>query len=404
MTAPEEAELERRARTDATLRDAWEGLQAHAADDHAPHLERMIVRARPTATRRTLFRRYAAAATVLVLLGMAVLLLPRYFTGAEEAPLAMETEAVEESESFPINPSPALPAPKVSATPLPGEPADANASAPAARVAPEAPAVESEDLAATDQATDPKEVPTPRALRKTEPPVEEEDVNRNTVPAPKLQSAPAPLQAPPAVRSLPNRAQTVSGRVTDEDGAPIREAQVKRRGLPTGTTTDSTGRFELPFDATLDQIVITYPGYEEETIEVVDTAALLQISLTETPPRARFQGWSETAAVTRVPLDDDWRNRPQARPVEGYRELRARIENDRPEEVPPGKVRVNFLVGADGSLSDFRFRGRPDRATMDYVGNALVETSTWEVVKTPAGEGTGDPIAPVRVYLTLRFE
>ena len=404
MTAPEEAELERRARTDPDLREAWEGLQAHVADDHAPHLARMVARARPTATRRTLFRRYAAAATVLVLLGIAVLLLPRYFTGAEEAPLAMETDAAEEPESFPSNPSPALPAPKVSETVPPEEPADASASAPAARVASAPPAVESEEVALNDAEANTEGEAAPRVLRKTEPPPVEEDVDRNAVPAPPLQAEPVPLPATPAAASLANRTQTVTGRVTDEDGAPITEAQVKRRGLPTGTTTDSTGRFALPYDATLDQIVITYPGYEEETIDVVDTAALMQISLTETPTRARFQGWTETASVTRVPLDDDLRNRPQARPVEGYRELRTRIENERPEGLPAGKVRVNFLVNPDGSLSDFRFRGRPDRATMDYVGNALVETSTWEVVKTPAGEGTGDPIAPVRVYLTLRFE
>jgi hypothetical protein len=71
------------------------------------------------------------------------------------------------------------------------------------------------------------------------------------------------------------------------------------------------------------------------------------------------------------------------------------MEANRPEGVPNGKVKVSFLVNLDGSLTDFRFRGRPDSLTMEYVGRTLVETSTWNVVK---GE------KPVRVHFKLRFE
>ena len=392
MTAPEEAELERRARTDAALREAWAGLQDHSVEDHAPRLDRMLARARPVATRRSLFRRYAAAATVLVLLGIAALLLPRYFTEAGQAPIAMELESVEDAAPPETVRSPAPPAPKSTEPATLSVPSDAASPEPTARRQTVRPSVEAQ------QNTPPpavEEETAPRVMRKPEAPAANEISSRPSVPAPELSDASAAIEPPrPAVR-LPKLPQTVTGRITDEDGTPLPAADVKRRGLPTGTTTDSSGRFTLPFDATLDQLVITHPEYEEETIDVVDTSALMQISLSEKPARTRYQGWSETAAVTRVPLDNDRITRPQARPEEGYRELRRRIEENRPQEIPIGRVKVDFLVNADGSLSDFRFRGQPDRATMDYVGNALVESSTWEVVR---GE------APVRVYFTLRFE
>ncbi|WP_116106849.1 carboxypeptidase-like regulatory domain-containing protein [Lewinella sp. IMCC34191] len=393
ITAPEEAELERRARTDPELREALAGLEEYPAEDHAAHVRSMNGRVKPSASRRSLFSRYAAAASILVLLGIAILVLPRYF-GEPDAPVAMERESPAPSPT----PKSTLPAPP-----------------------PPSPAAEADEAVTASRKVTPESEPEPAAKEEV---VEEEvlmddmeDVQESAAegaPAPQARRATtAPVLPPP--RPLGNRAvrsrvaaapapQTVSGRVTDADGEPIANAEVRRLGLPLGTTTDSLGNFSLPADVTLNQIEVIHPDYEEETVEVFDTSALLQISLNEVTRRARSELWMETASVVNVPLDDDLTTRPEARPEDGYRQLRNRIEADRPDGLPPGKVRVSFLVHPDGSLSDFRFRGQPDKATMDYVGNALVESSTWQVVKPDSGEGTPDPIAPVRVYFTLRFE
>ncbi|MBB4080058.1 hypothetical protein GGR28_002688 [Lewinella aquimaris] len=84
----------------------------------------------------------------------------------------------------------------------------------------------------------------------------------------------------------------------------------------------------------------------------------------------------------------------RARPAEGYPTLRERIVTERPDDLPTGEVRVEFLVNPDGSLSDLRFPDEPGEPTVNYVTKALVE-STWESL---------DRSGPVRVYLTLQFE
>ncbi|MGB3801816.1 MAG: carboxypeptidase-like regulatory domain-containing protein [Lewinella sp.] len=396
ITAPEEAELERRARTDAGLKQALTGLQDHPAENHASIVQSMTERARPGATRRSLFTRYAAAATVLVLLGIAALLLPRYFDQTDR-PIAQEQAPP------PRQPAPAAAPESVSPAPPPPAPI---APTEAARTTAEEPALAKvPDAAGLSKVVEDDAV----VLQDAEVAGEFESSGVTVQQARRQVTAPVlPPPQPLADHAVASRAaaapESVSGRVTDEDGNPIADAEVRRVGLPFGTTTDSLGNFQLPADVTLNQIEVSHPGYEEEILEVFDTAALLQISMNELVQRARFQPWTETAAVSNVPLEADRTARAQARPEEGYRQLRTRIEEERPDNLPAGRVKVSFLVNEDGSLSDFRFRGQPGRATMDYVGNALVESSTWEVVKSASGGGARDPIAPVRVYFTLRFE
>ncbi len=376
ITAPEEAELERRATQDEGLRDALAGLQQAPATDHHARVTAMVGRARPAAVvRRIPLARYAAAATVLVLLAVAALLLPRYL-GEGEAVVAMTEVAAAEDPPEYRAPVPASPAP---APRRPDEGVETAAAELEAAV-PEPEEAAGQDLPATTAQQD-----APMAFRR-----------EVTPPPPELAAPPPP--PPPVLRKSRMIVPTVrpfTGRVTDDDGTPLAGAEVRRVGQALGVETDSSGTFTLPYDQTLTQLVVTREGYEVETVEVFDTSSTLQISLNEVPKREARQLWMENAARTRLNLDPVVPPRAQARPGEGYRELRDRIEADRPGGLPAGKVRVSFLVGTDGSLSDFRFRGNPDQATMDYVGTTLVESSSWEVVQ---GE------APVRVYFNLRFE
>ena len=396
LTAPEEAELERRAARDPELAAAYTALLAAPEADHASHLAAMRRRARPAAARRALLPRYAAAAAAVLLLGLAVAFLPRLLA-PREADLAMERSetdvpapTTDSRESTAPASTPPAPPP---AAPQAGEPAPAS-SEPATTMASRA-ANEIVEPAATEAEADfaDAEAANTTTVRRVPPPA----------PALEAPSVRPRLRTPsPALRKLASF--SVSGRVSNEDGEPIAGAAIRRTGVPTGPETDSSGRFSLPYDATLNQIEVSHPGYETETVDVFDTTAQLQITLTElvdAPTRAR---WRENADRALLGLPPAPRERAEVRPVEGYRALRDRLERERPDSLAGVRVRVSFEVDADGNLSEFRFRGTDDRAVMDYVGNTLVETSTWQVVKSASGEASPDPIEPVRVYFTLRFE
>lgn len=395
LTAPQEAELERRARTDPALREALDSLQNEPEADHATALDRMLSRSRPVAVRRRLAPRLAVAASLLVLIAFAAFLLPRYLSDPPPS-IAMEGVRVQEPEDTRTTPPPSAPAlpppPAPQAKELSGrQSAEAGSPESAAQAEPESMA----EVIVTDTAT--QEMDARLANRSAS--------TSNRVPTP---PPPAPIldlpptEPQPSVRSRTaaaaarrRPAQVIVGRVSSEDGTPIGQAEIRRTGQPMGTVTDTSGAFVLPYDATLNQLVVSYPGYEDETVDVFDTSALLQISLTKIVESAARESWRENADRALLGLPPSPIVRPEALPAEGYRELRARIEDNRPDSLAAGRFRVSFLVDADGSLSDFRFRGTDDPAVMDYVGNTLVETSAWQVVQ---GE------APVRVYFTLRFE
>lgn len=334
----------------------------------------MISRAIPTAVRRSLFTRYAAAATVLVLLGIAALLLPRYFGGSEKA-VAMEMQQGAQPPTI-------APQPKSSeAVTTRSAPVEVTAQPPPAvtqveKEAPkELPSGKIEDLAVAEERNTPEEVaPLPLAARATT------DAGMNV-----MSSRSRALSQPP---------QTLRGRVTTEDGRPIAGATINRQGMPLEVTTDSSGQFMLSHDATLSELQIRHPAFEDESLTLIDPQEFIQISLSEKVSDQRMDRFKQAVARQQAGLAPAPAERGGARPVGGLSALREKLENGRPATLPSGKVRVNFLVALDGTLSDFRFRGQPDRQTMDYVGSALVESSTWNVVG-----GT----APVRVYLKLRF-
>ena len=383
LTAPEEAELERRATTDEGLREALFGYRQSPAQDHQTHIVAMVQRAQPAAVRRPLMR-YAAAATILVLLGIATLSLPRYFNRPEE--VAMEPPPVESQELPPARPAEPLTAPPPANTaPAPRRPNEAptvtSAEPPREEEATEATAAAAAELADEVMAEN-KILPPPAVLR-----------------APILLDEGADLRLRSSSVSPP-----VRGRVTTEDGRPLPGATILRPGMATGEVTDSSGAFVLPYDATLRTFTVTRPGYEAEEVEVIDPTEPIQLSLTEVPDTKAQDRWLENAARQQVDIEPLLPQRTRARPTEGLQSLKARIERDRPAQVPAGRVRVSFLVHPDGSLSDFRFRGRPGEATMEYVGTTLVESSVWEVEGASAGDGGADVGRPVRVYLKLRFD
>lgn len=434
ITAPQEAELERRAAEDPVLAEALEGLFAFPEEDHGQRVQQMMaqvaaekegggaqVQGERQKGKVRPIGRYLAAASVLLLLAVAVFLLPR-FTGGTSADLAMKQEApVEVAEPAPEGQAEGAELDQQSLDYTLSEDAELEA-------APERTPV------ASSTPPPPVATPTPAAKEEVAPPVivpqpepeivetaEEDVVLEETAGAPPPPPV-APLEtdrteAERLAREAAERAATerrkrdersrpqtpapaaaaageptiVSGRITNEKGDPIIGALVRLPGLPIGERTDTNGIFRLDIDATTSRIDISHPDYEAESFDIRNQLDDIQLSL-EDKEKKDYQNWTDAWAATKIPIS----NEPgYALPEEGYTALRKRIEANRPEGIPAGKVKLSFTVNPDGTLEDFVFKGRPSQETMDYVGGTIARTSIWNVMK-------GDK--PVRVYFKVVFE
>ena len=437
LTAPEEAELERRARTDEPLAEAMRGLSAYPAADHEARVASMLKRAR-TQVRggaeeasvkplRRAYARYAAAATVLLLLLAGTMWLVPTLLESERGEIAMSTpqeapEATAPAETAPLPENP--PADTEAPAPLP----KATVSSPAPVSAPPhpRPRPEKEISVAPDPAAKAKAEATAKAkeLREqsarrraplsagegeltasAEDEAISEEISAEGAPPPPPPLAPAPAAAPAPLASAPdllreknrptddaaNTGAFLEGRITNENGMPVFSALVRLPGLPLGERTDSNGYFRIPADAVATRLEVSHPDYESETVALRNRPENLQVSLDRKEWQAERPRMMDGAARSVITLNE---TPGYAAPLEGYAALRKRLEANRPPGVPKGKVKFSFTVNTDGTLTDFEFRGRPDRATMDYIGETIVKTSVWEIMQ-------GDE--PVRVYFKVVF-
>lgn len=437
ITAPQEAELERRAEEDPVLAEALEGLFAFPEAEHANRVGDMLARTqaavsnpfgvpgeRQGAKIRSLSR-YAAVASVLLLLAVTLFFLPPFSgSGAEDLAMKQDAPAPKADPTTEVVPTPEENATLESTTIATPEQAEA------------APVAEQrmEELVSADQ-PDPAPAPSASPVDRSEPaavsvspPVEAAPAAPEPVafiaedepPATTTPTAPvAPLvderieaerlarqAAEQAAEERRKRAaderkrmqmskrqgNTISGRITNERGAPIIGALVRLPGLPIGERTDTNGVFQLDVDATASRIDISHPEYEEESFDLRNQGDDVQISLEDREEKKDYQSWTDSWAATKIPISTE---PGYALPEEGYGALRKRIEDNRPDNVPLGKVKLSFTVNPDGTLEDFVFKGRPSQETMDYVGGIIAGTSIWEVRK-------GDK--PVRVYFKVVFE
>lgn len=434
ITAPQEAEMERRAASDPVLADALAGLMDFPEEDHAVNVEAMMagvlkkVQAGPQVQGKVKeakvrpLGRYLAAASVLLLLTVAVFLLPQFNNSSEE--LAMKTEAPASA-----------PAPAPVPTPQAGNDqelsielapaAEADAKAEPTSPAPPSPTLDPRprpEAAATAApvaaAPAPPAITVPGALAdEVEIAEEMEDVAFEALPAPvqpiakdeagirveaernasetanqaarKKRERPNDLANGALIRRTPNK---LIGRITDENGEPIIDALIRLPGLPLGERTDTNGIFLLNTDATTSIINISHPDYEDESLDISNRREDIQITLEE-KDQLDYRAWTDSWSAVTIPVGPELPG--YALPEEGYNALRERIEAGRPDSVALGKVKLSFLVNPDGTLEDFVFRGQPSQETMDYIGGVIARTSIWEVMR---GEEA------VRVYFKVVFE
>ncbi|RYF57045.1 MAG: TonB-dependent receptor, partial [Cytophagaceae bacterium] len=85
-----------------------------------------------------------------------------------------------------------------------------------------------------------------------------------------------------AVDSVTNVNTTVQGRISETlhgKPAPLTGATVLWLGTSTGTVTDSTGGFQLATHPSVNQLVISYVGYQADTLLVIDPTISLNVTL-----------------------------------------------------------------------------------------------------------------------------
>ncbi len=107
----------------------------------------------------------------------------------------------------------------------------------------------------------PQTVATPAAAAQAAAPASPDPVAPAAAPEPA--AAPAPEAPAPAVAAN----QTLTGRITDENGKPLVGATVFLRGAGRGTSTDADGNYSMEVPAGDNKLVFGYGGYVDEEVE-----------------------------------------------------------------------------------------------------------------------------------------
>lgn len=429
----EEAELERHAQSDDFLAEAIEGIRAQPAADHADAIARMRSKLPQgnAAVRPLGWFRIAAAASVLLLVGASLLLLPRLLDSSV-ASVAMQEALIESTDEVTAptaSEAAALdavaPTETAVATTLSSPAKSANQAAePAARAKelppPSSPKVRAAETAggsvasaatAEREATKAKmkqqvnaapvispsiPVPTKSNISSSSSPAEDMVIVEEVAEARVLPLAPPTVtgQRFKETEILSAGLRKISGYVTDENDQPIAKANVTLPGQPLGESTNAEGYFELIADNTVRQINVIHSGYQSAEVMLPSGEKEVQVNLETIRPASeaeddwQFQGAISTYYPNQTPSS--------AALSEGtIRELRTAIIANKPANLGVGKVRVSFSVQKDGLLTNFSLGGRSSEALQAYVRKYLQQNSRWELIR---GE------EPSRIYLVFNFE
>ncbi|WP_420460748.1 SusC/RagA family TonB-linked outer membrane protein [Neolewinella sp.] len=77
------------------------------------------------------------------------------------------------------------------------------------------------------------------------------------------------------------QAQAITGKIIDDDGTPLIGASVLVEGTTTGTVTDIDGVFTLTVPEGGDRLIISYTGFETQTVELTDPDDDYEITLSD---------------------------------------------------------------------------------------------------------------------------
>jgi hypothetical protein len=168
------------------------------------------------------------------------------------------------------------------------------------------------------------------------------------------------------VTVTPSDSKTVTGVVMGSDGQPITGATVKVVGKLFGVVTDVNGKFALPDVSKNQTLAVNYIGYNSKKVKV-DGEDSLNISL-----QPASSSLNEVVAVRKADNNDVAAE--DAHPQDGWHAYDEYLKkNGQSPDGKTGKVKVSFMVAADGSLSQFKITkslsDAADKKAIDLITN-----------------------------------
>ncbi|MFN8354351.1 MAG: TonB family protein [Spirosomataceae bacterium] len=201
---------------------------------------------------------------------------------------------------------------------------------------------------------------------------------------PKPSAAPPAAAAPMLSKTLVAKPQLDSmlvGQVVNEQGIPLAGVTVMLKGSTRGTATDAEGKFRLSKYNVGDKLMLNFIGYEgaEKAVNQSDlgkimlkpdTKALSEVVVTSTDKTSKKEalGASDMAMMNlpQEPADFD-----------KYLVNNLKKPTQAVEKGVSGEVFVEFMVNADGSLSDFKIIGSVGAGCDEEAIRLLKEGPRW---------------------------
>jgi len=170
--------------------------------------------------------------------------------------------------------------------------------------------------------------------------------------------------------------KVINGRViSKDDGLPIPGATVRVKGTSTGAVTDVNGRFTLPADNNGSNLVVGYIGYQTQEINAGSRDSMKTISLqpnnnslaevviTNYNPKSNAE---EPAAIN-------------AHPKAGWGSFKKYLkENAHSPDGKTGVVKLSFMVGNNGVISDIRITKGLSQATDQAAIDLINDGPDWD--------------------------
>jgi outer membrane biosynthesis protein TonB len=181
--------------------------------------------------------------------------------------------------------------------------------------------------------------------------------------------------------------------VTDAEGYPLIGANIQAPGTSRGAVSDLDGFFQLAVDSSQQFLQVAYLGYEAQQA-AIPAEGMLRIVMEE--DGEALEEVVVTGYARQANEEDDATYLPlNARPVNGFQDLRDYLALRVPPGLARGKVRLQFTVYPDGSLGDFSVLRSTNPDLNALAIRLLAEGPAWEVV--------GDQQEPVTRRFTVRF-
>ena len=196
-------------------------------------------------------------------------------------------------------------------------------------------------------------------------------------------------EEPPVTLTKPVLEQDISGKVTDEDGAPLPGASVLVKGTSIGVITDADGNYRISAPDEATTLVFSFVGYERQEIEIggrsiIDISLTLDVTtLGEVTINAGYYTVKERESTGNIRKlsAEEIDKQPIANPLQALQGRIAGVHIEQATGVPGGgfsvKIRgTNSISGGNDPL--YLVDGVPFTSTSlssSFVGSAIVSNA-----------------------------